>query len=273
MSAAPVRIPLGTPRGLLAAIGRPFVDAAAQVLAAAGMAVAVIAEAVRPIAWRPPVTAEFMRTMSEAGVGGIWAAMISGALFGVAMVMQAAYWLGVAGQLDLVAKVLVLLLIREIAPVIMGLILVGRSATAMMIEFSLMRRNGQLRMLALHGIEPFRFLVMPRVVGLALSQFALTVVFVLTALVLGHLFGYAAGVTQRSLFGFLDRVLQAMTMMDFVILPLKSLAIGLAVGIVSTLAIFDPGAHQRPIKALIAGGFVNAVLAVFLVSGLLSVLL
>lgn len=260
-------------RRLLGAIGRPLVDAVGGVLAAAGMAIAVIGEAATPLAWRAPVKAEFMRAMVQAGVNGIRAAMISGALFGVAMVMQAAYWLRAAGQVDLVGKVLVLLLVREIAPVVMGLILVGRSATAMMIDFSRMRSGGQLRMLAAHGIEPFRVLVMPRVVALALSQFALTIVFVLTALILGHLVGYGLGVTQRSLPGFLDAVLQAMAPGDFAILPLKSLAIGFAVGIVSTLAVFDAGSRERQMQELIARGFVNAVLAVFLVSGLLSVLL
>ncbi|MBK8175080.1 MAG: ABC transporter permease [Rhodospirillales bacterium] len=260
-------------RLLLAMTGRPIVGLIRWILAAAGMAAAVCLVGAQPASWRAPVKAEFMRTMTQAGVSGLRAAMISGALFGVAMVMQASYWLSVTGQLDLVGRVLVLLLIREVAPVIMGLILVGRSATAMMIDLSLMRRDGQVRMLALQGIDPFRYLVMPRVVALALSQFSLTIVFVVTALVLGHLFGYALGVSQRSLFAFLDTVLQAMTATDFVILPLKTLTIGFALGIVSTLVVFDADARHLEVRELITRGFFTAVLAVFLISGLMSVLL
>lgn len=264
---------VGAARRLLGAIGRPVVSLAGWVLAAAGMAVALIAEAAKPVAWRAPVKAQFMQTMVQAGVGGIRATLLSGVLFGIVMVLQAAYWLRAAGQVDLVGKILVLLLIREIAPVIMGLILVGRSASAMMIELCLLRSGGQLRMLAAQGIEPFRFLVMPRVVALALSQFALTIVFVVTTLLLGHLFGTALGVTERSLFAFLDAVLGAMTPNDFVLVPLKSLTIGLAIGIVSALAVFDVDDDRLRIQDLIARGFAAAVVAVFLVSGLLSVLL
>jgi ABC-type transport system involved in resistance to organic solvents, permease component len=260
-------------RRLLGAIGRPIVDLAGWILAAAGMAVAVVVEAARPIAWRAPVKAQFMQAMVQAGVGGVRPAMVSGVLFGIVMVLQAAYWLRAAGQVDLVGKILVLLLIREIAPVMVGLILVGRSASAMMIELSLLRSGGQLRALAAQGIEPFRFLVMPRVVALALSQFALTIVFVATALLLGHLFGTTLGMTQRTLFGFLDAVLGAMTPSDFVLVPLKSLTIGLAIGIVSALAVFNGDEDRVRMQELVARGFVAAVLTVFVVSGLLSVLL
>ncbi len=263
----------GRGRRLLAAIGQPIVDRTLGAFAAIGMAAAVLSESCRPLAWRRPVKAQFLRTMVQAGLGGIRAAMISGALIGIAMVMQAAYWLQVAGQEDLTGRLLVLLLIREVAPVIMGLIIVGRSATGMIIELSLLRAGGQIRMLEAQGIDPFRFLVMPRIVAIAVSLFSLTVIFVITALVLGHLFGYALGVSQRTLFGFLDSVLLAMGPLDFVILPVKSLAIGLAIGVAGTFAVFGNRAPSQGMQDLIARGFVNAVLAVFLVSGGISLLL
>ena len=49
-------------------------------------------------------------------------------LIGLVMVSQALYWLGEAGQEELIGRVVVTVLVQEVAPFLVGFILLGRSA-------------------------------------------------------------------------------------------------------------------------------------------------
>ena len=55
-------------------------------------------------------------------------------------------------------------------------------------------------------------------------------------------------------------------------LPLKTLGIGFAIGIVCCLTAMEQRQEARAERALMPVGFMRSVLAVFLVSGLVSVL-
>ena len=50
------------------------------------------------------------------------------------MVSQALYWLGEAGQQELIGPVLVTVLVREITPLLVGIIVLGRSGVVILSE-------------------------------------------------------------------------------------------------------------------------------------------
>lgn len=260
------------PRRLLAAIGRPPLSALRQLARAAGFGAAVLSAAVRPVTWRRPVRRAFIRAMDQAGVQGVRASLLIGVLLGLAMVYQALYWLQVAGQGDLLGRVLVLVLVREIAPLVAGLIVVGRSGLPMLIRLEELRAGGQLRMLAAQGIDPFLLLVVPRILALALSCFCLGMLLLATALLVGYFTGHAVGAVEISLYAFLDSVLRAMGPGTYLLLPVKTLAIGFAVGVTCALPVLA-ATGSRDVGRLTAAGFVQAVLAVFIVSGAVSAML
>jgi len=261
-----------TPRRLLAAIGRPPLAVLRQLARAAGFGAAVLAAAVRPTTWRRPVRREFVRAMHQAGVQGVRATLIIGVLLGLAMVYQALYWLQAAGQGGLLGRVLVLVLVREIAPLVAGLIIVGRSGLPMLIRLEELRVGGQLRMLAAQGIDPFLLLVVPRILAFALSCFCIGMVLLTTALLVGYFAGHAVGAVEISLYAFFDTLLRAMGPGTYLLLPVKTLAIGFAVGITCALPVLA-AAGSSDVGRLTAGGFVQAVLAVFVVSGAVSAVL
>jgi phospholipid/cholesterol/gamma-HCH transport system permease protein len=271
-------VPVAPPRRIaalrwLGGIGRPFVVGGHWVLLLAGLGAAVLAAAARPASWRRTVRGEFHRTLQIAGIGSLPTVLIAGVLFGLAMVYQALYWLERAGQSDLLGTVLVTVLVRELAPVLVGLIVVGRAGSVMLFELGRIRAGRQYQLLRGLGIDPFYFLTMPRAMALALAVFCLTVLFIVTALLAGFFAGSSLGAVQLGLWDFLDRVLRAMGPSTYLMVPLKTLTIGFAVGLVSSATALRSAASAAEMNQLLPNGYVRGVLACLLISGAVSMVL
>ena len=86
-----------------------------------------------------------------------------------------------------VGRVLVLVLVRDLAPVLVGLIVLGRSGTVAMVELGALRQGGQLRRLDAMGIDPLIYFLMPRTLAITVATFTLTILFIAVALSVGYL--------------------------------------------------------------------------------------
>jgi phospholipid/cholesterol/gamma-HCH transport system permease protein len=239
---------------------------------AAGMAAAVVRHGLRPTSWRRPARAEFIRFMDLAGVQNLAAVVVAGVLVGISLVAQGMYWLNQLGEEGLVFTVIAVVMIREIAPLVIGLLALGRGGLLILDELSELRRDGQCRALDVQGIDPFLVLVMPRVLALALSVFCLTMILIVVAFASGYLTGSLLGAARRTPFEFVAQTFATIGNAGYAVLPLKSLGIGFAIGIVCCLTALEQRREPGAERALMPLGFMRSVLAVFLVSGLVSVL-
>lgn len=258
---------------LLAAVGRPFLISGHWILLLAGLGAAVVWEATRPANWRRTVRAEFHRSLALAGVGSVPTVLITGLLFGLAMVYQALYWLEVAGQTDLLGSVLVIVLVREVAPLLVGLIVIGRFGSVVLLELGRIRAGPQYHLLRSLGIDPFLYLILPRALALALAVFCLTVLFIVVALLSGFFTGSLLGAVQIGLWDFLDRVLRAMGPGTYLLIPLKTLAIGFAVGLLCAATALRSAAAAVDMARLLPTGYVRSVLACLVITGAVSMVL
>ncbi|PMW67593.1 ABC transporter permease, partial [Pseudomonas sp. GW460-8] len=73
-------------------------------------------------------------------------AIVTGGLMAFALVTQAIYWLAQTGTQGLVGPVIVIVLIRELMPILVGLIVFGRSGTATLIELGEAHPRGWMRL-------------------------------------------------------------------------------------------------------------------------------
>ena len=126
------------------------------------------------------------------------------------MVNQMLYLLRLAGQEGLIGEFLVLVLVRGVAPLLVGMIVIGRSGSTMMVELGAMRVTGQVHLLDAQGIDPFLYLVIPRVLATAIGMFCLSMVFLAVALTTGLVAANALGLTSLTLLDFFEEVLTAM---------------------------------------------------------------
>jgi phospholipid/cholesterol/gamma-HCH transport system permease protein len=239
---------------------------------AAGMSVTVVRQGLRPTSWRRSARAEFVRFMDLAGVQNLPAVVVAGVLVGISLVAQGMYWLNRLGERDFVFTVIAVVMIREIAPLVVGLLALGRGGLLILDELSALRRNGQYRALDVQGIDPFLALIMPRVLALALSVFCLTMILLVVAFASGYLMGSLLGAAGRTPVEFVAQTFATIGSAGYAVLPLKSLGIGFAIGIVCCLTALEQGRKPGAERVVMPIGFMRAVLAVFLVSGLVSVL-
>jgi phospholipid/cholesterol/gamma-HCH transport system permease protein len=255
----------------LGAIGRPLVALIRGVTAPIGIAAAVLVQAARPLTWRPAVRHETMRHLAEFCLGNMTRVMMLGGIVGVGLVAQAIYWLQYAGQIDLVGSVVVVLLVREIGPLLVGVVMVGCAGSVIAMDVARQSESGQLRAMDAMGIDPFVYVVLPRAVALAVTSFTLTIFFIVGAMATGIATGLATGQAVRSLGEMLTLIPDAMAAPDYLLLPLKTMTIGLFVAIVSAESALGRRREAGNL-ALLPRTFVRGMVAVLLIMGVSNVL-
>lgn len=235
------------------------------------MAAAVIRQALRPVTWRRPVRLEFWRFMDMVCLRNLRAVCIAAALIGLTLVSQGLYWLDRVGQAEAIGGVIVFAMVREIGPLIVGLLALGGGGIVLLGEIVEMRQRGQLEALDRQGVDPFLLLVVPRVVAIVLAIFAQSIIFIVVALLTGYTVAHATGATAVGPAAFIVNMITSIGSFGYIVLPAKALAIGLTIGAICALTALDPrggGAADR--ASLTATGYIRSISGVLLVSALIS---
>jgi phospholipid/cholesterol/gamma-HCH transport system permease protein len=223
--------------------------------------------------WRPTVRQEFVRHCWQVGIKALPTTLLTAAIVGAALVFQYIFWQrdfgDVLGALNINTLIL-LTLVREIAPLLVGLIVIGRSATVMITELVGLRAGGQIHMLDAQGIDLFDYLVVSRIAALAICSFALGVLFVLTALIVGELLALAVGVAQRGFFEYLVMATRLLSPTEYLLLPLKTLSIGALIGVVACVTAMRPAKTGLDARELLPLGYMRAVVATLILSGAIT---
>ena len=260
-------------RRLLAAVGAAIISGVQWPCFVAGLGFAVLRAATDPLSWRQPVRAELRRLLATAAKRTLPLVLGAAVLVGFALVFQAIYWLGAAGQDTLINQVIAGMLIREVAPLVVGLLLAGRNGTMTLIEIGEIRGSARFHLLEASGIDPLLLLVLPRVVAFAIAALALTVLFVAIALTSGWTMDVVFSARPLDLLSFRDDVVRAMSANDFVLLPVKALLVGAVVALVCcAVPLGAPGLARIPAR-LIPRGSADTLLAFLIVSGVVAVVL
>ena len=102
-------------------------------------------------------------------------------LLGSSIILQT----NVLGSADgeLLGKVLVAVVLRELAPLVTAIVIAGRSGTAMATELGNMKVNSEVLALSSLGIDPPRFIVLPRLVASIVSVLVLMIYFSVVAII------------------------------------------------------------------------------------------
>jgi phospholipid/cholesterol/gamma-HCH transport system permease protein len=178
-----------------------------------------------------------------------------------------------AGQEEYIGTFIVLVLVREIVPILVALILIGRSGSAIVAELGTMQISGQVRMLDAQGIDPFIFLVLPRVTAMALCMFCLTVAFLAVALGSGFVFAHLVGIGKLSLIEFINTVLMKMGPSEYAVIMLKTMVPGLIIGIICCTNGLGVTYASTEVPRVLPETFTQCVLALFVISVCTSIVL
>lgn len=258
------------PRRLLASLGRSTILGTHQLLIYLSLAATVLVLAFRRGTWNRPVRVEFRRILRGVTVQALPTTAATGLLVGFAVVSQAVYWLAQTGTTSVIGPVVVVLLVREFVPILVGLLLFGRSGTATLVELGEAQTHGLLRSFEIQGLNPLMVLVIPRVFAFALGAFCLATVLLLVTLGTGYLVAHALGLVSYSVWDFVDLVLRGLTANDFIFPPLKCVAIGFVVALACCATGLGRRDETDELQRLVPRGFVRSALAIFVVNSLID---
>jgi len=177
---------------------------------------------------RPRVREEIAR----AGVRLLPMFLFMSAALGLLVIGQAVSWLTRVGAIDYLGAIMVIVVVRELGPLATALLVLARIGTANVIELGTARAMGEVEALEALGIDPVHYLIVPRVIGMALGVFALTVYLILGALLSGYVWAFLQDVPLRPE-EYLRQLAGSLRGLDFVLLALKTLAFGSVIALVT----------------------------------------
>lgn len=157
--------------------------------------------------------------------------------------------LGGPFQRDTAGRVLVAVVLRELAPLVTAIIVAGRSGTAIATELGVMRVNREVLGLASMGIDPARYLVWPRLLGTTISVPILTIYFCAIAIISGNVTAFV--MDPHGLAEWQEGAMLALSPVDLPLVLVKTIGLGLLVGWLCCYYGLDVGSSptEVPIKA------------------------
>ena len=218
----------------------------------------------------PDVTFPSIRhELTRSGVKMLPMFLFMSAALGLIVIGQAVSRLTNLGARGLLGPIMVMVIVRELGPLFTAMLVLARVGTRNVIELGTARALGEVETLEALRIDPIHYLVVPRVIGMALAAFALTTYFIIVALVSGYLFAFLTNVPLRP-DEYYQQITEALNGSDFVILTLKSCLFGVVIamitcyhGLAQPLRLED--IPQATIRAVAQGIFACVLLDAFFI--------
>ncbi|MBI1732685.1 MAG: ABC transporter permease [Gammaproteobacteria bacterium] len=104
--------------------------------------------------------------------------VVAGTFVGMVVALQFHDTLLRFGAVGLLGAAVGLSLVRELGPVITALVIIGRAGSALCAEISIMRNEHQIDALDCMAVDPYRFLIAPRLLAAIISVPLLTAIFI-----------------------------------------------------------------------------------------------
>ncbi len=199
--------------GLTAAIGRSTVRGVETIgLAAALLGESLVWLVLGPQRKQPVQLRATVSQMVQIGIAALPVVTLLSATIGLMLAIQSLYTLGLFGAESFAYVGIALSVTREFAPLITGILIAGRSGSALAARLSTMTINQEIDALRAIGISPARYLVVPALIGMLMVLPALTVWAGIVALAAAGLF--VSATLDITLAAFMSDVFSVLTPAD-----------------------------------------------------------
>jgi phospholipid/cholesterol/gamma-HCH transport system permease protein len=264
--AAPDRGPGLNPIAALGAATRDFGSGLRELVAYVGELVVALFSVIRHP--RQLRFNDVMLVAERAGIGALPIVTLIGFLLGLILSFQSAIPMRRFGAEIFVADLLGISLLRELGPLMAAIMLTARSGSAFAAEIGTMKVNEEVDALTTMGLDPMRFLILPRVVA------AVMVVPVLAMMT--NLAGLLGGAIMFSTLGFpfvtfVSRVVEATSVGDFIGGIFKAFVFGVIVAAVGCQRGLGTGKGAGAVGLSTTSSVVTGITLIALVDGIFAV--
>ena len=189
-------------------------------------------------------------------------------LMGMVIAFQSASSMKQFGISIFLADAVVIGVTREMAPLMVGVVLAGRSGAAFAAEIGTMKINEELDALAVMDFDLTTFLVLPRVLALALAGPLLTML----ANAAGIFGGFLTAVLFLNLpaFGFIKEVKFALTPVQLYTSMIKGFSFGLLIGLIGCFCGLRTGVAPESVAKQTTTSVVSGIFIIILADAFFS---
>jgi phospholipid/cholesterol/gamma-HCH transport system permease protein len=190
---------------------------------------------------------------------------------GFLVVGQTVSALAKVGAISYLGSTMVIVVVRELGPLLAAFLVLARVGTAHVIELGMARAQGEVEALEALGIDPVHYLIVPRVIGLALGIFSLTVYLILGALASGWLFAFLQDVALTP-GDYFKQIVESLSWLDFALLALKTMAFGFFIAVVTCYHGLAQPLRLEDVSRVAVRAVTQGVMACVLIDALFIVL-
>ena len=191
------------------------------------------------------------------------------AILSFLVISQAMRTLASVGSTDYIGTVVVVAIIRELGPLLTALIVVSRSGTAIAAEMATNRVMGEVTALEAMGIDPYIYLVLPRMLGATISVAALMILFDAVALASGY---FGAALSGMHFARYANIVLTTLSAKDVWLTLAKGIIFGAAVAVFPSYHGLAVRAGPTEIPQAVTRGVMATIVAIFISSAVFVVI-
>jgi phospholipid/cholesterol/gamma-HCH transport system permease protein len=248
----------------LATIGRVFLIFLASLGRIAIFAITALWHCVRP----PFYPALIARQMVDIGYYSLPVVGLTALFTGMVLALQSYTGFARFQAEGAVATVVVLSMTRELGPVIAGLMVAGRIGASMAAEIGTMRVTEQIDALVTLSTNPFKYLVVPRIVA-AITMLPLLV---LVADIIGVLGGYLVAVYKLgfNVSGYLKQTVDYLQWMDVISGLVKAAVFGFLISMLGCFHGYSSGGGAQGVGRATTNSVVSASIMILIVDYMLT---
>jgi phospholipid/cholesterol/gamma-HCH transport system permease protein len=211
-----------------------------------------------------------LRQIYFTGVQALKVVTLVSLTLGTIVIVQSGSQMEILGGVHFIITILVLVIIRELGPLLTAFIVIGRSGTAIAAELGNMIVAHELEAIQAMGINPVYFIVAPRIIGVTIAVICLTIYFNAVALLGGFIVSKL--ILTITLPVFLRELVASLAATDLVFGILKSAIFGLLIALTCTYHGLTVRYSSIEVPQVATRGVVSAILFCFICNALLTLL-
>lgn len=200
---------------------------------------------------------ELSNNINDAGIKAIFIVCLTSFLIGIVLAYQGASMLEQFGASVFVVDIMGILTLREVGPLIAAIVVAGRSASSFTAQIGVMKITEEIDAMKTMGFEPFRFIVLPKVLALIISM-PLIVFFANGISIIGQMI-VCEFYLDMPFIDYMDRFRENVELRHFWVGLFKTPFFGVAIGLISCMRGFEISSSTSSVGIFTTKSVVNAI--------------
>lgn len=210
-----------------------------------------------------------LQVAERAGVDALPIVALISFIVGLVMAFQAAIPMRMFGAELYVADLIGIAMVRELGPLMTAIVLAGRSASAFAAEIGTMRINEEIDALTVMGLNPVRFLIVPRIIASTIMTPLLTIFSNLVGMLGGALVITSMG---YPIISYYNQIVSFVTWIDFAGGLVKCFVFGILIAATGCIRGYQTQSGPSAVGISTTRAVVTGIILIAVFDGIFSII-